>query len=254
MQDLAKDYGMHPRTLRRHFDAHAGATGELHIAEEDVSVIMDAFYFEPGEGILLCRTTEENLYWRSVRTERTEDYVTCIDAVTAMGRHVRTATIDGRRGVRQMLEQRGIAVQFCQFHQIAAVKRYIPSRTKTEAARALRSIALRLSSLNRIQCETALGAWHVLYGEFLRERTYSEKNKRRWQYTHRRLRSAYRSFHRNLPCLFTFEAFPHLHIPKTTNHCDGLFSHLKERISMHRGLSRARRKQMTDYLLEHWFR
>lgn len=252
LADLAAEHGMHPKTLRRYFDRCAGATGEMHAVSESVVAILDAIYFGRGYGILLCRTLRNILHWREIATERVEDYAACLDAVATIGRQIVVAVIDGRKGVRQLLLSRGILVQYCQFHQIATVKSYIPTKAKTEAARALRSIALRLSSSCRIQCETALSVWHVLYGEFLKERTWSDQNKRRWQYTHKRLRSAYRSLNRNLEWLFTFEDYPQLQIPKTTNHCDGLFAHIREKISIHRGLSPQRRKKMIDYLLEHY--
>jgi hypothetical protein len=172
--------------------------------------------------------------------------------VDDLGRTIIVAVIDGRQGVRQLFQKRGILVQFCQFHQIQAIKRYIPARAKTEAARGLRAITLRLSDYMEVQFTTALNVWHILYKDFLAERTYSSVNKRGWQYTHRRLRSAYRSLQTNKEYLFTFERYPSLEIPNTTNHCDGLFSHIEEKIGIHRGLSKQRRKQMLDYLLEEY--
>lgn len=241
---------MHPKTLRRHFDAYAGATGEVTVQREQIAAIMDAFYFHRGDGILVCRTADDILYWREVSTERVEDYAACIDAVAHLGRTMIAAVIDGRKGVRQMFLSHGILVQCCQFHQILTVKQYIPARAKTEAARALRAIALRLCESTSIQFQTALDVWYVLYGTFLQERTENTGNKRRWQYTHKRVRSAYRSLRTNLPWLFTFEHYPDLHIPNTTNYCDGLFAHIIEKTGIHRGLSHRRRKKMVDYLLE----
>lgn len=243
---------MHPKTLRRHFDTHTRATGEIVVKRERIIAILDAFYFSRGDGVLVCRTAKHVLHWREIATERVEDYAACIDAVTAMGRTISVAVIDGRKGVRQFFLSRGILVQCCQFHQILTIKSYIPRRAKTEAARALRVIALRLCESTSIQFQTTLDIWHVLYGEFLSERTYGTANERKWQYTHKRLRSAYRSLRTNLPWLFTYEQYPQLEITKTTNHCDGLFAHVEEKIGIHRGLSRKRRKKMLDYLLEQW--
>jgi hypothetical protein len=252
LSDLAAERDIHPRTIQRIFDRHAGATGEVRIIEEQIVAILDAFYFSRGDGVLVCRTAEHVLHWRTIATERVQDYADCIDAVSAMGRTMVVAVIDGRKGVRQMFLQKGIVVQVCQFHQLLTVKQYIPARAKTEAARALRAIAMRISDSTSIQFETALDVWHILYGDFLKERTYGTTNKRKWQYTHKRLRSAYRSLRTNLPWLFTFECHPQLSIPKTTNHCDGLFAHIIEKIGIHRGLSKARRKKMLDYLLEQY--
>ena len=243
---------MHPKTLRRHFDRHAGATGEVTIRQERIVAIMDAFYFSRSDGVLVCRTVHEVLHWRTIASERVEDYIACLYALAATGRTVVVTVIDGRKGVRQAFLACGIIVQCCQFHQMQTIKKYIPERAKTEAARALRALAFRLSESISIQFETMLDVWQVLYGEFLRERTYGTANKRKWQYTHKRLRSAYRSLRTNHPWLFTFERYPTLCIPNTTNHCDGLFAHIQERIGIHRGISRARRKKMLDYLLEQY--
>jgi hypothetical protein len=241
---------MHPKTLRRYFDRYAGATGEVIKVQKRIVVIIDAFYFSRGDGVLVCRTLEKVLYWKQIATERIDDYIACLNTIAAMGRTVLVAVIDGRRGVRQALLALGIRVQCCQFHEMLTIKRYIPGRAKTEAARTLRAIAFRICESISIQMETALNVWQVMYGEFLSERTYNTTNKRRWQYTHRRLRSAFRSLQTNLPWLYTYERYPQLQIPNTTNHCDGLFSHVEERIGLHRGLSKARRKKMLDYLLE----
>lgn len=243
---------MHPKTLRRYFDQYAGATGEVRITADTIVMIADAFYFARGDGVLVCRTTESVLYWRMITTESIDQYAACLQAVVMMKKSVQAVVIDGRKGIRQFFLAQGMIVQCCQFHQIKTIKDYIPARAKTEAAKTLRSLALRLCDSSALQFTVALAVWHVLYGDFLRERTYGTVNKRCWQYTHRRLRSAYRSLRTNLPWLFTFEQYPALFIPNTTNHCDGLFAHVEERIGIHRGISTARRKQMLDYILEQY--
>lgn len=147
-----------------------------------------------------------------------------------------------------------IPIQYCQFHQIQTVKKYIPRHAHTEAARCLRKIALRLSSSDHIRFTTAFSVWHVLFQSFIDEKTIHDdlKRKRKWRYTHQRLRSAYHSLKGNLPYLHTTELHPLLKIPNTTNECDGFFAHLKERIKRHRGLSGKRKWKMIHYLLENW--
>jgi len=65
-----------------------------------------------------------------------------------------------------------------------------------------------------------------------------------------RLRSAFRSLRTNLPYLFTCKDLPELDIPNTTNSCDGSFAHWKQKIKIHRGLAKHRRKKMINFLLE----
>jgi len=69
----------------------------------------------------------------------------------------------------------------------------------------------------------------------LKEKTVNpETNK--WFYTHKRLRSVYRSLKTNLPYLFTYQKYPELNIPNTTNSLDGTFSNFKSLPRIHRGL------------------
>ena len=81
------------------------------------------------------------------------------------------------------------------------------------------------------------------YEDFLKERN------EQGQFKHRQLRSAFRSLKTNLPYLFTYKKFPALHIPNTTNSCDGSFAHWKQKIKIHRGLRKHRRNKMINYLL-----
>lgn len=250
--ELCDRYGRDPKTLRRYFDRCEPTCGELHPEEEPVNLVLDATFFQRGDGLLVCRTNGRNLYWREIMTERVEDYATCLDVLEATGARFLSFTIDGRRGVRQMLQARYpcTPIQYCQYHQIQTITQKLTSRPKLPAGKELRALALTLTQTTREDFTIALDQWHERWGEFLRERTYSEERKRRWRYTHERLRSASFSLRRNLPWLFTHLDHPELYIPNTTNSCEGSFSHWKRKVQMHRSIRRQRRKKMVNYLLE----
>lgn len=216
-------------------------------------LILDATFFGKGYGILMARNLNKVLYWQEIVSESVHEYERCLKQLEATGYRFSAFVIDGRQGVKQFLMRRypDIPIQLCQFHQIQIVKRYIPMRAKTEAARRLRRIALGLTKTYETAFEKALDIWHTEYGDFLKEKT-SVEGTSHWHYTHRRLRSAYRSLRKHLPNLFTFQNHPSLQIPNTTNHCDGLFSHIKQKVLIHRGISMKRRKQMIDYFLENF--
>jgi hypothetical protein len=78
---------------------------------------------------------------------------------------------------------------------------------------------------------------------FLKERTINR------HYTHKRLRSAYRSLRLNLPCLFTYQKYPELNIPNTTNSLDGCFAYLKKIVRVHRGSSRSLKRKINEEIL-----
>jgi len=252
-QELSEKYGKGSKTLRKNFDQFAGATGEVLECAESFVLIMDATFFGRGYGILMARNLKRVLCWQEIVSESIHEYELCLKQLEAMGYRFTAFVVDGRPGVRQLLARKypGTPIQFCQFHQIQIVKRYIPMRAKTEAAKNLRQIALGITRTYEVEFEKALNSWYAEYGDFLKEKTMREGTNR-WRYTHGRLRSAYRSLRNNLPYLFTFQTHPDLQIPNTTNHCDGLFAHVKQKILIHRGISKKRRKQMIDYFLENF--
>jgi len=69
--------------------------------------------------------------------------------------------------------------------------------------------------------------------------------------THKRLRTAYNSLKRHLPWLFTFEDFPALSIPNTTNLLEGKFGDMKRLLKCHHGLKKANNILfVNDYFLK----
>ena len=50
-----------------------------------------------------------------------------------------------------------------------------------------------------------------------------------WYYTHKKVRSAYRSLKTNLPNLFTYQRYLALNIPNTTNTIDGSLLDIRRR-------------------------
>lgn len=136
----------------------------------------------------------------------------------------------------------------CHFHQKAIVNRYLTRRPRLQAGKELRSLVMTLCQTNEKDFDEALQMWHETWQLFMKERTIEIETKR-WHYTHKRLRGAYRSLKNNLPHLFTYQRYPELNIPNTTNSLDGSFAHLKELVKLHRGLKiDLKLKIIHDYL------
>lgn len=212
---------------------------------------MDATFFAIGEGVLVARASSENLLWKETETEKAEDYEELIFMLQSAGICFASFTIDGKRGVLHMLLRKfpGTPVQFCQFHQIQIITRYLSKKPKLEAGKELRRLTLTLTKTGRKTFTDSLSRWHEKWEGFLSEKTVDSVSGR-WHFTHRRLKSAYRSLKTNLPYLFTYLDFPELGIPNTTNSCDGSFAHWKGKLGVHRGLAKERRRKMMNYLLE----
>lgn len=214
--------------------------------------MVDCTFFKRGDGFLVARANSRNLHWFPIETEKVEHYGQCLNTLEFAGFLFASFTIDGRRGVRKLLQKRHphVPIQHCQYHQLQTITQKLTQRPKLEASKELRVIALTLSKTTRKEFTEALDAWHEQWGEFIKERTESSDLKRKWRWKHERLRSAYFSLRRNLPWLFICLDYPKLNIPNTTNSCDGSFAHWKNKIELHRGIQKKRKKKMVDFLLE----
>lgn len=223
-----------------------------------VTIIMDATYFGSWGMLVVIdpyarRTKGENmaLYWTSIEgTEQTIDYDIATDTLEAMGYRVQAAVIDGRRGVREMLQRKGIPVQQCQFHQLQTITQCLTRRPKLNQNQELRAIALRLCHTTKTDFGLALDSWHDLHGDWLKEREPLTK-----QFVHRRTRRAYFSLRRNLPYLFTYQDATlearGIKVPNTTNALDGRFGVWKTKLKTHRGCSRTlKTKILCSFLSE----
>lgn len=214
-------------------------------------IVADTTYWGRSYGVCVFRSPslKRNLCWTEVEQETAAVYAQSLKGLQERGWTVTAAVIDGRRGVAKVFEAQGIPVQFCQFHQMKTVTKYLTRKPQTEAAQELRRLACALHKTNDADFTAALAAWHARHGLFLNERSLAPHKKRGWEYTHRKLRAAYQSLQKNLPYLFTYQKFPELNIPNTTNSIDGMFSQLKNKIAVHRGLNRERRFKLICAIL-----
>lgn len=215
-----------------------------------IVAVADATYFgkKRSWGMLVIRDPHEgeNLYWDEIWREAPSDYQRGIAALEAQGFTINALVIDGRNGVREAFP--GIPVQMCQFHQMQIVTRYLTKHPKLPAGQELRAITCTLARSTEVSFARLLNEWETHWHDFLREKV-PDLDGKRFHYVHRRLRSAYFSLRRNLQFLFTFERYPNLHIPNTTNSLDGTFSHLKAAVKIHRGLTKSHKKKMLEILL-----
>lgn len=246
MEQLADKYRHTKQWVQRQLD-QAPVKRNNHQPQKIVAVT-DTTFFGRGYGILVvrCPRLKKNVHFHEVFSETPEEYFKARQTLETQGYIIEAAVIDGKRGVARVFSD--VPVQMCQFHQISIVKRYLTSRPKLEAGKELRAITLALPALAEKVFTKLLNLWFEKWSEFLKERTYSE-DKKHWRYTHRRIRPAFRSLKTNLTYLFTYQKYPELQIPNTTNTIDGYFSKLKQLLNVHRGLTIKRRYRLIQEIL-----
>lgn len=209
----------------------------------------DVTFFSRQNGLCVFRepNLKKNLWWKFTDYERIKIYEEGKKRLEKNGFVIKAVILDGRRGVRGVFGD--IPVQMCHFHQRQIVRRYLTNKPKLEASIELKKIVATLANTDEITFSEEINQWHSKWKDWLKEKTTNLETGR-WCYTHKRTRSAYRSLKTNLPFLFTYQRYPELNIPNTTNSLDGFFGSLKNKLNVHRGLNRRRAKKVIVELLK----
>lgn len=209
---------------------------------------MDTTYWGRKFGVMLFKDaiSKENLLKYYVKNETNQKYIEGIKELQSRGFNIIGIVCDGRKGLVQSFNT--IPVQMCQFHQSAIIRRYLTRNPKLLAAKELMVLVDLMKQTDRESFEGGLRDWFEKWKIFLNERTKNVETGNTF-YTHKRLRSAYRSLKTNSNWLFTWYDNIELNIPNTTNAIDGHFADLKNKLRNHNGLSLKRKiKFITEFL------
>ncbi len=136
----------------------------------------------------------------------------------------------------------------CHFHQEQIVIRYLTLHPKLEAGIELLDLVRTLPRTDEASFTDAFKHWQRTWHDFLQEKTKDEETGR-WHRTHKRLRQARDSISTHLPYLFTYQRYPELNIPNTTNTLDGKFKKAKMAIGVHAGRTLARQVKLALSIL-----
>lgn len=215
----------------------------------EVVVLMDTTYWGRDFGVMLFKDayTKENLLKYYVKYETNALYIQGLNELRKQHFKVLAIVCDGRKGLLKSFNN--IPVQMCQFHQVAIIRRYITKNPKLPASIELKELVAMMKITDKESFEGGLDLWFNKWELFLNERTINITTGRS-HYTHKRLRSAYRSLKTNLKWLFTWYDYYDLNIPNTTNAIEGHFSDLKNKLRNHNGLSKERKSKFIDEFLK----
>jgi hypothetical protein len=250
LQELAQKYHHSRQWVQQQIHTYAPQIKER--IPREVILVLDATFFGKRTdqfGLIIAKDiqTLEPVYYHFIHTESLSEYKRLKMAIHAQGFAIQSITIDGKRGLFSLFAD--VPVQMCHFHQQAILTRYLTKNPKLDASIDLKRIGSYLGKVSEKRFVLLLQCWHKRHKEFLEEKSFNEETGK-WQYTHRRTRSAFRSLNSNLPYLFTYKKYSHLNIPNTTNALDGgLFSPMKMLLKIHRGIGiEMKKKLITDYL------
>ncbi len=243
---LSQQHGLSKRSIRKLLDDYDLILPEIPV--KNCVIVMDTCYFRRGFGVMVFRDylSRRNIFWKFLNYETLAKYSSGIDYIKSHGVNVSGIVCDGKRGLFTAFG--AIPVQMCQFHQVAIIIRYITRNPKLQAGIELKSLTHELTKSSKSDFIILLDEWYTKWKGFLAEKTYNDQTGK-WHYTHRRLRSAYRSLKTNMPYLFVYLEYPDQGIPNTTNTLEGLFSSLKTKLRVHSGIKDWRKRKIVSEIL-----
>jgi transposase-like protein len=158
-----------------------------------------------------------------------------------LGLQIESVTCDGHRSILKATRKasKDIIIQRCVIHVQRMCRIWLTLRPQSQAGIDLRRI---VSTLHLIENREQWGYWVVelirwseKYNEYINQKSFSKKTGRFW-YTHKMVRRSFVTIKNALPDMFHYLENPR--IPKSTNGLESFFGHLKQNISLHRGLSK----------------
>jgi transposase-like protein len=157
-----------------------------------------------------------------------------------LGLQIESITTDGHKSILKAIKKSmpDVIVQRCLVHIQRMCLLWLTRFPKHPAGKELRALVLLLLRIktnnDRLFWCNELEKWYQRHRTYLQEKTVNEGTGRYW-YTHKFLRRSYFTIKRALPNMFHY--LSNSMIPHTTNGIEGFFSHLKNHLDLHRGLT-----------------
>lgn len=236
------------------FSAYLKQVPFYHINKrEQVNLLIDGTYISGNICLIIYRDNEIK-YTQLYRITTDEIYGEIkedLENLKALGVMLSSITCDGHPSILKAIRKvfPGVTVQRCLFHIQHHAEIKLSQHPRSFASIELLNLVKRISWIKTESDKQYwlrwLVDWDIHHQSFIQEHVIVEKNKKR--YIHKDLRSARRSIIRALPNMFHFIKEPA--IPKTTNGLESFFGHLKDNLSIHRGLTTQHRKNFIKWYL-----
>lgn len=213
----------------------------------EIHLVVDATYFGKRKegtswGVILFRDglKKENLWWKFVDQEKLIYYIEGREFLESLGYIIKSVTSDGFLGLTRIFND--IPFQICQFHTKKTCIKYLTNNPQTEQGKVLLALVKTLPNTDYSTFRDRLRKYIVLYQNILHEKTYHPSGD--WSYTYENIKSTLNTLSKYIDYLFTYER--DRKIPKTTNTCEGYFSHVKDILRIHRGMSKSFKEKVIE--------
>lgn len=211
------------------------------IQRNDVNLRIDATYFK--QFCVVCYQDDFDGYTQLLRFSTSEQYEEIKEDLlnlVKLGVLIDSITIDGHKSTIKAIKEAlpEVRIQRCLVHIQRMCLIWLTKYPKHAVGQELRRITLLLLKINtendKITWVRMFTEWYKTNKDYIKEKTYNLQTGRYW-YTHKNLRRSYSTIKAALPNMFHY--LNNQNIPKTTNGIEGYFSHLKNHLDLHRGLT-----------------
>jgi Transposase, Mutator family len=252
---LAKESGYSVSTLKRLFSNYLQDPPPFQFkSRTDVHLIIDGTYFSNDICLVLYQDNDikyTQLY-RFSKGERFNEILEDLDNLASMGVIIDSVTCDGHKAILKAIRQhnRKIVIQRCVVHVHRMANIWLRAKPKSLASNELKECLIYLPKIknhnDKIAWMASFKKWEIKHKAFVNEKTFNIDSSR-WWYKHKELRRAYILVKQALPDMFHY--LNNSNIPKSTNSLESFFGHLKDNLSIHRGLSYEHRKSFIRWYL-----
>ncbi|MFR9655477.1 MAG: hypothetical protein SNF94_00655 [Rikenellaceae bacterium] len=253
---LSRDSGLSVSTLQRKFYDYLKSYPQWSIPKcRVVHLVIDGTYFTNKICLYVYRENEiqETLLYRTTTGEYASEIYEDLNNIMQVGIIIESVTCDGHKSAISAIEKcnkwivkqnkasktevQPIVIQRCLVHIQRGCLDYIKKDHQSIAGRRLRAIAMTICKIDSFEKQRlffeAFHFWFSDNEDYIMQMSTSESG-RKWR-THKDIYGAYRLIMNALPDMFRY--LENSKIPATSNCIEAYFSHLKETISFHRGLS-----------------
>ncbi len=245
---MSADSGYSQATLKRLFKRYLSTAPEYAFRQRTgAHLIIDGTYF--SNNLCLVLYQDNDIKYTQLYRFSTGEYYSEIkedlENLGKLGVRIESITCDGHKPTLKAIRTvwPGITIQRCLVHVHRMANIWLRQKPKTQASIELKEVVRFLPLIkthnDRKQWIRMFNRWYGQYGQFVNEKVYGTLPKR-WWYRHKLLRRTTTMIQQAIPDLFRYLDNPQ--IPRSTNSLESFFGHLKDTLSIHRGLSYQNRK------------
>jgi hypothetical protein len=254
---LSAEMGISKRSLQRKFSIYLSTVPNFAFKQnKEAYLVIDGTYF-PGDLCLVLYYDSHIKYTQLYRFTDKERFVQIKEDllnIVNLRISIKSVTCDGHRAILKAVSVAlpDVINQRCLVHIHRESNIWLRKRPVNQRSRELKKIVNLIfaikSNNDKMVWIKMFNEWFENHKEHVNEKKINQETGR-WWYRYKDLRRTAVMIKKAIPNMFHFLDNPN--IPKTTNNLESYFGHLKDTLSIHRGLSRHNRKAFILWYLHY---